>query len=191
MGNRATVIFWNGEHEPAQQRFSPAVYLHWNGGPESVYAFLEELDRRDVRADQDYEAARFVQLVGEFVSSSYHDEEDKYGYRWGDAQGLSLGVVNGPASDALEDLSAVQTDHGDNGFYLVDRTGKRTKVRRFLETCTDPGTWSHWEFRELMPAKVAAERHKARKSDYAPELREFYARLHPHTPREVAATATA
>ncbi len=39
MGNRATIIFTDGK-----KSFSPAVYLHWNGGPESVYAFLEELD---------------------------------------------------------------------------------------------------------------------------------------------------
>ena len=60
MGNRATVIF------QAQDTISPAIYLHWNGGPESVYQFLDELDRRKVRGDADYEAARFVKIVGEF-----------------------------------------------------------------------------------------------------------------------------
>src|SRR5216117_1968113 len=113
MGNRATIVFWDGK-----ERFSPAIYLHWNGGPESVYAFLEELDRRGVRADQDYECARLIQLIGEFFDSD------------GKAGGLSLGVVNGPdpisawtvGLGLTEALSHVPTDHGDNGFYLVDRT---------------------------------------------------------------------
>jgi hypothetical protein len=101
MGNRATVIFTDGKNS-----FSPAVYLHWNGGPESVYAFLEELDRRRQRADQDYECARFIQLIGEFFN------QDRI-------NSLSLSVVNGPKSDGLSDLSKVDTDHGDNGVYLI------------------------------------------------------------------------
>ncbi len=64
MGNRGTVIFSN----QAGDEFSPAVYQHWNGGPESVYAFLDELDRRGVRGADDlaYQAARFVHIVGDF-----------------------------------------------------------------------------------------------------------------------------
>lgn len=62
MGNRGNVVFSNKDWT----EFSPCVYLHWNGGPESVYGFLEELNRRKIRADQCYEAARFIQIVGEF-----------------------------------------------------------------------------------------------------------------------------
>ena len=40
MGNRAAVVFTKGEE------ISPAVYLHNNGGPESIYSFLAELNRR-------------------------------------------------------------------------------------------------------------------------------------------------
>lgn len=40
MGNRAYVVF-----EDRQGNRSPAVYLHWNGGPESIYAMLDTLAR--------------------------------------------------------------------------------------------------------------------------------------------------
>jgi hypothetical protein len=161
MGNRATVVLWNGEREPARQRFSPAVYLHWNGGPESVYAFLAELDRREVRADQEYEAARLVQLVGEFF------DQDEQG-------GLSLGVVNGPASDAPEDLDKLQTDHGDNGLYLVDRTGETPKVRRFTEKRIDEGDEYKYTFVEWDEDAVAAEHRVALQSDYREQFASFY-----------------
>lgn len=115
MGNRGTVVFTDGKDS-----FSPAIYLHWNGGPESVLAFLDELDRRKIRADQDYEAARFIAIVAQFF------DKDEVG-------GLSLGVTNGPASDSLEDLAKIWTDKGDNGVYLVDRTKQPTVIRQFTE----------------------------------------------------------
>ena len=63
MGNRAIVIFKDGEE------YSPHVYLHWNGGIESVAAFLTEMNRRGWHRT-DYAAARFCQVVGEFFSGS-------------------------------------------------------------------------------------------------------------------------
>jgi len=112
VGNRATVIFEDQAHE----KFSPAIYLHWNGGPESVYPLLKELDRRGVRADQNYEAARFVAIVAEFFDVKEYTS-------------LSLGVANGPKSDSLKALAPFNP--GDNGIYLVCRQSK-TQVRRFL-----------------------------------------------------------
>lgn len=115
MGNRAIVVF----EDQKQESFSPLVYLHWNGGPESIYCFLDELDRRGVRADQDYECARFVAIVAEFF--------DKDGYN-----GLSLGVQQWCGK--LEDY-----DQGDNGIYAVCRQGKTRRVRRFGDGwCSTP-----------------------------------------------------
>lgn len=131
MGNRAYVIFEDKE----SQHFSPAIYLHWNGGPESVYAFLDELDRRGVRADQEYEAARFVQVVGEYFMPDQ----------------LSLGVTSGPSSAA--DLG--QWAGEDNGLYLVCRADKPRRVRRL---------WRNWKTEvvtEWTPSKVSAERNAA------------------------------
>ena len=130
MGNRAYVIFEDKE----SKSFSPAIYLHWNGGPESIYAFLDELDRRGVRSDQEYEAARFVQIVGEYFMPDQ----------------LSLGVTSGPSSAA--DLGRWAGE--DNGLYLVCRTKPR-RVRRL---------WCHWQtevLTEWTPRKVNAERKSA------------------------------
>jgi hypothetical protein len=70
---------------------------------------MEELDRRRQRCDQDYECPRFIQLVGEFF------DQDRI-------SSASLGVVDGSMSDNIGDLLKVQTNHGDDGFYLINRT---------------------------------------------------------------------
>lgn len=130
MGNRAYVIF----EDKHSQQFSPAIYLHWNGGPESVYAFLNELDRRGVRADQEYEAARFVQIVGEYFMPEQ----------------LSLGIVSGPSSAA--DLGRWARE--DNGLYLVCRL-EQLRMRRLF---------CHWKtgvLTEWTPRQVSAERKAA------------------------------
>lgn len=163
MGNRATVIFTDGK-----KAFSPAVYLHWNGGAESVYAFLEELNRRKVRADQDCECARFIQLVGEFLDSD------------GNISGTSLGVVNSPKSDTVPELLRVKTDHGNNGFYLVNRTGARMTVRRFTEKYIGDGKdygIENFTLVELPPKQVAQEKADADSHKYRTAIREFYAEL--------------
>ena len=146
MGNRATVIFTDGK-----KSFSPAVYLHWNGGPESIYAFLAELDRRHVRADQDYECARFIQLIGEFF-----DQET--------ISSTSLGVANGPKSAELKDLGKVYTDHGDNGIYLVNRTKTSTTVRRFIEHYKDEDYTPYLV--EMSEFEVAEEHKEALEHEY-------------------------
>jgi len=159
MGNRATVIFTDGK-----KSFSPAVYLHWNGGPESVYGFLEELNRRKARADQEYECARFIELVGEFF-----DQEE--------LGSTSLGVVNGPKSDKPADLAKVGTDHGDNGFYLVNRTNGGVVVRRFIEHWSKENT----TIEELAPEQVEQERSLAYKDKYGLLKTEFQKVAHGRT----------
>lgn len=114
MGNRANIIFTDGA------QFSPCIYLHWNGSPSSVYAFLSELDRRGVRADQNYECAQFIALVGEFFNAK-------------DISGTSLGIVSLDKNISHKNLHDIYTDPGDNGFYLVNRTDKSRMVRRFID----------------------------------------------------------
>lgn len=146
MGNRAHVIFVD------ENTISPAVYLHWNGGPESVYGFLDELDRRKVRPDGEYDCARFIQLIGEFF------DQVTIG-------GHSLGVTNGPQEITLEALAPY--DHGDNGIYVVSRgggeglydPGKRV-VRRFLAGWDDEKGES-LPLREQTPEEVELERKAA------------------------------
>lgn len=83
MGNRCTI---KSKGDATQ------VYLHWNGGRDSVRAFLKYCDLRGFRGFSDsYGKARFCQIVGNFFGG-----------------GLSIGV--GQKLDA---------DNGDNGQYIV------------------------------------------------------------------------
>ena len=166
MGNRATVIFTDEKEE----QISCAVYLHWNGGPESIYGFLAELDRRFVHNDQDYECARFIKLVGDFF------DQDKIGT-------TSLGVVNGPKAITVEELGKVRTYHGDNGFYIVCRTTTpdekkfTTRMRRFHEHYEkDPGSKDGYKcsMQEMTPDEVAREKRVARRHQYAKNFRERF-----------------
>jgi hypothetical protein len=140
MGNRANVLFVDGEH------LSPAVCLHWNGGPESVYAFLAEMERRKCRiaGDPAYGSARFAHIVCDFF------DKDSAG-------ALSVGLLAAPKSLSLEDLEPL--NHGDNGIYVVEtvRNGSVAwKMRRFR---------GH-PLRELDPDEVEQERKYALEHDY-------------------------
>ena len=151
MGNRAVVIFVDEE----TNYISPAVYLHWNGGAESVYRFLDELDRRKVRSGQGYDCARFIQIVGEAF--------DRDG-----VSGISLGVSAPPVSLSLEDVQMLNP--GDNGIYLVYRTGgrdcpTRRKVRRIGEHC-DSGKIPVFQPYEMSAQAVAEEKGRAYADDY-------------------------
>lgn len=140
MGNRAHVIFTNAD----ETSISPAIYLHWNGGPESVYAFLAELDRRGIRADQEYDAARFAAIVGQFFDQDYYSD-------------TSLGIKNGP--DKISAESLVPYDHGDNGIYVVNRDGGPPIVRRFF------GNFQTGKVKEISREEVNAEATEARESE--------------------------
>lgn len=84
MGNRAVV--------KAKGNRNKAVYLHWNGGRDSVEAFLKYCELRGFRSfEDDYGMARFIQVVSNFLSGN----------------GLNVGVV--------DDVDSC----GDNGVYVV------------------------------------------------------------------------
>ena len=95
MGNRA-VLVWkdrNGHYDDS----TIGVYLHWNGGRDSVEAFLAYCKACGFRSpsEDSYGVARFVQVVANFFGSS--------------GGGLSIGV------DRIDRLDA---DNGDNGVYV-------------------------------------------------------------------------
>lgn len=150
MGNRATIVFESED----RTHVSPAVYLHWNGGPESVYAFLAELDRRKVRADQCYEVARFIQLVGEFF-----DVDDG-------SDGLSLGLFAPPKDTMPAGMEGL--NHGDNGSYAICRSVKPMRMRRFISQGFDR------EPREMSPEDVLREAQTAKADDYAQSFAETF-----------------
>jgi hypothetical protein len=84
MGNRAVIKFGGT---------SQGIYLHWNGGVESVQAFLDCAKRYDLRGGS-YGAARLCQIIGNFFGGS-----------------LSLGVDN---------VKFLDCDNQDNGMFIVD-----------------------------------------------------------------------
>lgn len=86
MGNRA-VIGFEGK--------KTGIYLHWNGGEESVKAFLDcakSLGVRDPVSDS-YGIARLTQIIGNFFGGD-----------------LSLGIG---------DLEGLDCDNYDNGTFIV------------------------------------------------------------------------
>lgn len=83
MGNRAVIR--------AEGNCNKGVYLHWNGGRDSIEAFLKYCELRGFREfDDDYGMARFCQVVGNFFGG-----------------GLSLGITECTGGC------------GDNGVYVV------------------------------------------------------------------------
>lgn len=83
MGNSAII--------KAEGNDNKGVYLHWNGGRDSVEGFLKYCELKGYQGfDDDYGIARFCQIVGNFFGG-----------------GLSLGITDGVGSP------------GDHGVYIV------------------------------------------------------------------------
>ena len=92
MGNRAVIAFQSADLDKVQPD-TVGIYLHWNGGPESVTAFLDAAKELGVRPD-DYGVARLCQIIGNWFGGT-----------------LSIGVST---------INHLDTDNGDNGTYVVD-----------------------------------------------------------------------
>ena len=92
MGNRAVIT--TEENFGTQKGLG--LYLHWNGGRDSVEGFLEYCRLRSFRCPErdDYGWARLCQVVGNFLG----------------ADGCSVGI---------DEISRLDQDNGDNGVYLI------------------------------------------------------------------------
>lgn len=67
MGNRAVITL---AKKPNAN--SVGIYLHWNGGAESVLAFAEAAKHFGVRLhDETYATARIAQIIGNFFGGIY------------------------------------------------------------------------------------------------------------------------
>lgn len=108
MGNRANVVFQN-----KQNSFEGAVYLHWNGGLESVAAFMTEIIRRKYTRE-DALPLRFGQVVGEFFRS--------YGENVKTDSGCSVYMGETPKALVEEELNRI--DPGDNGVFVIQLKDK-------------------------------------------------------------------
>lgn len=99
MGNRAVIAFKNSPN-------AIGIYLHWNGGRDSVEGFLAAAKKLGVRGnDESYALARLTQIIGNFMGGT-----------------LSLG---------LGTLAELDCDNGDNGLYIVDAATFEIKERVF------------------------------------------------------------
>mgnify|MGYP007069933479 CR=1 FL=1 len=88
MGNRAVIT--------TEENFNNngiGIYLHWNGGYDSVYPFLEYAKLRRLRSGG-YGWARLCQIIGNYFGGT-----------------LSIGV---------DRICKLDCDNGDNGIYLID-----------------------------------------------------------------------
>lgn len=91
MGNRAVITTQGGD-----KKDKIGIYLHWNGGRDSVQAFLKYCKIKGFRTpnSDSYGWARLAQVIGNYIGG-----------------GLSLGI------DICDKLDC---DNYDNGVYLID-----------------------------------------------------------------------
>jgi hypothetical protein len=140
MGNRAIIAF-EESHEHQIQPFG--VYLHWSGGPESIWAFLEVLNERMVGRGDDiqYAAARFVEIIGRFIGGN---------------TSIGLTGFNAMEASAIYSRKNVESiSHGDNGVYVIGyKNAKYTILGHY-----DDGKW-------LSDEDIANEREIAVNSSY-------------------------
>lgn len=88
MGNRAVITT-----QESWKYGGLGIYLHWNGGRDSVEAFLEYCRLRGFRTG-DYGLARLTQVIANFFGG-----------------GLCVGIGT---------LWKMDCDNGDNGVYIID-----------------------------------------------------------------------
>jgi hypothetical protein len=91
MGNRAVITFKDDNPE------NIAIYLHWNGGRDSVEAFCEAARLLGLPRDisDDYAVGRFIQMVGNFFA--------------------------GCSSFGVGKVKNLDCDNGDNGLYILGK----------------------------------------------------------------------
>ena len=94
MGNRALIAFKQKESVKKKEDV-PCIYLHWNGGRDSVEAFLDATKRLGVRKhDPSYAMARLTQIISNWLGGT-----------------LSIGISN---------VGDWELGFLDNGVYWVD-----------------------------------------------------------------------
>ena len=91
MGNRAVITI---KYDYLNKEDCPSIYLHWNGGLDTVKPMLDVAKEYEIRCESHYGTARLAQLFANYFGGT-----------------LSIGV--GPYKN--QDL-----DNYDNGVYIID-----------------------------------------------------------------------
>lgn len=136
MGNRAVITASN------DRKNGIGIYLHWNGGLESVQAFLDVAKARGFRdptGDESYAMARLVGLIHEFFGTN---------------ESTSLGIGT---------LERLDCDNFDNGVYVIgkdwalaDRWGKGSQPRNDMDIDVARASDQYKGIVEQLSAKVEA-----------------------------------
>lgn len=118
MGNRAVIALGT---KPS----SIGIYLHWNGGPESVKAFLDATRTlmRSRGGDDCYGPARLIQVIGNYLGGT-----------------LSLGIGQ---------LHRLDTNNDDNGTYVVDPETLEIVARKHVPMGRD-ATFNQAKYEETL-----------------------------------------
>lgn len=152
MGNRAVITL---DQSPTIN--SLGIYLHWNGGAESVLAFAQAA--HDLGAlgrlgfDNSYTLARLVQIIGNFFGGT-----------------LSVGV---------DTLGHLDCDNHDNGLFVINQThdadgnvtltqyprGLGTLIEPRIVTREDVSTHSYWNDPETGEKESLLNEVKRRNAD--------------------------
>ena len=103
-----------------------SIYLHWNGGPESVAAFLLYAQQVGIRSNE-YFPARLVQIIGNFIHGTL-------------SLGIKHGLVDHCPDNSVYDVKTAQRwsvrhrhRYGTNHFDTVDQ---------FVESVSSSNYWT-------------------------------------------------
>ena len=67
MGNRAVISM---ACEGIPKEYSPSIYVHWNGGRNSIECFLQTAKHLKVRPESTYGMARLCQIISNFFGGN-------------------------------------------------------------------------------------------------------------------------
>jgi len=136
MGNRAVIT------ASGNKTTGVGIYLHWNGGIESVQAFLDVAKARHFRdpaGDDSYAMARLVGVIHEY---------------FGINESTSLGI------GTLDQLDCNNFDNGvyviGKGWSIADRWGKGSNPRNDSDIHTARESLQYKEIVEQLGQKVEA-----------------------------------
>jgi hypothetical protein len=101
MGNRAVIAIKDKFYKKED---TPCIYLHWNGGRDSVQSFLDVHNELGMRGaeDSNYALARLTQII--------------------------CNALGGELSCGISIYSRADTDNGDNGVYWLDNVDEKLSI---------------------------------------------------------------
>ena len=142
MGNRAVIAFQD-ENRKIVQPDSLGIYLHWNGGPDSVTAFLDAAKELGIRREDEHGAARLCQIIGNWFGGT-----------------LSIGIGL---------CRTLDTDNGDNGTYVVDLKNHGWDIQKQFDGYDLWTDWNQSETNRVRRDGILAEVLEANRPIFQPE----------------------